>query len=652
MNNKVNDKDYIPLTPFKRWTLENFPFIEADFDAITNYQLYCKIVEYLNNIINNQNQVQELGTELVTAYNQLLDYVNNYFNNLDVQDEINTKLDIMAQDGTLASLINDNIFSDINTKIIENSNNIGNLTEELSNTIKTSDTNVITSSMLSQEVREALTGGSTAVVTANSISNLNLQNKSVSIFKEDDLLSSTKIKGYSNVSLPFNTSGYYGILNDEVHAYSGDEFTKCVITLDNNTSYEFGGYNNYLMLGAIITDSSDNIVFSTADNQNDVSLRYASLKFKTYQSGMKAYISAKNNTTYNTWITLSNGIHLTKVNKLTVNNSIDSEVSLLKTYNDKMCTISNVTVGTTGARIVDNNSSTVKQYKISKGTKYVVNGADYSFISGLCITTESGLLSYISSTSEKSAITPFTYIFTAENDGLVFLTDYEDQYKSFTTNISIVQPNLYNGILWTAVGDSMTDKSTLGSDVKIYLDYVSDNLKMNTQNLGVGGSGFYHNNDSNKAYWQRTNDIPVNSNIITLFGSFNDLTANTGDTLTIGEVTDNTTDTVCGCINQTISNVLTKVPSAIIGIITPEPWRYRNPLSGNAEICEEYVSKLIQIAKNHCIPVLDLYHDSNIRAYDSNFRTLYFVDDVHLNTYGQKIISSQIEEFIKRIYYI
>lgn len=105
MNNHINDKNYIPLTPFKGWVLENFPFIEANFDAITNYELMCLLVKYLNEVISNQNQVQALGTELVQAYNDLLDYVNNYFANLDVQDEINNKLDAMVVDGTLETLI-------------------------------------------------------------------------------------------------------------------------------------------------------------------------------------------------------------------------------------------------------------------------------------------------------------------------------------------------------------------------------------------------------------------------------------------------------------------------------------------------------------------------------------------------------------------
>ena len=49
INVNNNYTDVKNLTPFKLCVLQNFPFIEADFDARTNYQLLCKVVEYLNN---------------------------------------------------------------------------------------------------------------------------------------------------------------------------------------------------------------------------------------------------------------------------------------------------------------------------------------------------------------------------------------------------------------------------------------------------------------------------------------------------------------------------------------------------------------------------------------------------------------------------
>jgi lysophospholipase L1-like esterase len=85
---------YNNLTPFKWCMLQSFPFIEATFDAVDNYQLLCKVVEYLNKTIDKTNM---LGTEV--------EQFENYFNNLDVQDEVNKKLDEMAESGELAELI-------------------------------------------------------------------------------------------------------------------------------------------------------------------------------------------------------------------------------------------------------------------------------------------------------------------------------------------------------------------------------------------------------------------------------------------------------------------------------------------------------------------------------------------------------------------
>lgn len=87
-----------PLPPFKGWVLQNFPFIEEDFDAITEYQLLCKIVEYVKVIGANNN-------ELIKAFTELKEYVDNYFDNLDIQEEIDNKLDEMAESGELTEII-------------------------------------------------------------------------------------------------------------------------------------------------------------------------------------------------------------------------------------------------------------------------------------------------------------------------------------------------------------------------------------------------------------------------------------------------------------------------------------------------------------------------------------------------------------------
>lgn len=98
-------KDVKPLRPFQLWALQNFPFIEADFDVLTNYEMMCKIVEYLNNVIDNANKQNEVISDVVTLADNLKDYVDNYFENLDIQTEINNKLDDMAESGQLTEII-------------------------------------------------------------------------------------------------------------------------------------------------------------------------------------------------------------------------------------------------------------------------------------------------------------------------------------------------------------------------------------------------------------------------------------------------------------------------------------------------------------------------------------------------------------------
>lgn len=100
-----NYTDMKNLTPFKLCVLQNFPFIEADFDAVTNYQLLCKVVEYLNKIIVNNNKQNDNINQLEQNFITLYDYVNNYFSNLDVQEEINKKIDELITTGEFNSFL-------------------------------------------------------------------------------------------------------------------------------------------------------------------------------------------------------------------------------------------------------------------------------------------------------------------------------------------------------------------------------------------------------------------------------------------------------------------------------------------------------------------------------------------------------------------
>lgn len=82
-------KNYKELSYFKKWTLENYPFIEADFDAITEYQLFCKIVEYLNKVIYNEKLTEQAIEELEAEFLKLKEYVDQYLTDItDIKEEV------------------------------------------------------------------------------------------------------------------------------------------------------------------------------------------------------------------------------------------------------------------------------------------------------------------------------------------------------------------------------------------------------------------------------------------------------------------------------------------------------------------------------------------------------------------------------------
>ena len=91
------------LSPFRYWCQKVLPLVYDN--SLSYYELLCKVVEYLNETMENVNTIGENTNALYNAYIELVNYVNAYFNNLDVQNEINNKLDVMAESGELASIL-------------------------------------------------------------------------------------------------------------------------------------------------------------------------------------------------------------------------------------------------------------------------------------------------------------------------------------------------------------------------------------------------------------------------------------------------------------------------------------------------------------------------------------------------------------------
>ena len=209
---------------------------------------------------------------------------------------------------------------------------------------------------------------------------------------------------------------------------------------------------------------------------------------------------------------------------------------------------------------------------------------------------------------------------------------------------SSILPSLkWDGKKWACVGDSLTEQNIKA--VRHYYDYVAESTGITPVIFGVGGTGYARGQESSNAFYQRVSAVPSDADVITIFGSFNDLGAN----LPIGSVDDVNTTTIAGCINTTINNILDINPIANIGIVAPCPWSTTQPTESGGEF--QYVSMIEAICKHRSIPYLDLWHYSGMRPWDSDFANIAYSsgDTVHPNDVGHSILAPKFKAFLESL---
>lgn len=202
-----------------------------------------------------------------------------------------------------------------------------------------------------------------------------------------------------------------------------------------------------------------------------------------------------------------------------------------------------------------------------------------------------------------------------------------------------IPSQIWGGKKWTVIGDSLTANNSRTS--MHYFDYIKGFTGIDVVNLGSSGTGYATTNP----FYDRVDDVPLDSDVVTIFGSFNDLSTSTP----LGTKTDSGTSTIGGCINKAIDDLFTAFPLANLGIITPTPWAGQNEHDGDTQGIA-YVQLIKDICYLRGIPCLDLFHESGLRPWDATFRTLaYSKDDgggTHPDEVGHKIIAPKVEAFL------
>lgn len=93
-----------PVPPFMRYCSAIIPTMFDD--SLSYYEALCALNRFIQtNIVEVINNNASVTQEYIQLVDELKSYVEHYFDNLDVQEEINNKLDAMAEDGSLTSLL-------------------------------------------------------------------------------------------------------------------------------------------------------------------------------------------------------------------------------------------------------------------------------------------------------------------------------------------------------------------------------------------------------------------------------------------------------------------------------------------------------------------------------------------------------------------
>ena len=241
--------------------------------------------------------------------------------------------------------------------------------------------------------------------------------------------------------------------------------------------------------------------------------------------------------------------------------------------------------------------------------------------------------------------------------------DFTTELKTKLEDIS-VDKNPYKGKIWTALGDSLTMTTSSNSikhtpNGRNYTYWVKEKLGIGTlNNMGLDSSTISTVRTSPQNFIQRMVNIPSNSDLITVFGGYNDMWSASSK---LGSINDTDTNTIYGALNKIARYLLVTYPKAIIVFFTMLHWTWeREGSSDNAPYVENpnglttpLLNQAIRdVAAKYSIPVIDLEKNSGIfpGTFNQSTKTAtkfphfsyYTYDGLLLNERGHQKISNVI----------
>lgn len=647
MNDEIKTIETIP--PFTRFCMTIGQLPTSYLMSMTYYEQLVWLTKYL------QDNVIPAVNNNAQALKELQEYVANYFENLDVQEEINKKLDEMAEDGTLSNLISNYITplinaqneeitafkTSVNAEIDSFDSRLSALTSAAPTPVSSTDDMTDTSKVYLLLTDgdwyyydgETWTSGGTYQATS-------ISDGAIDILKLDSNLQADFLKYLDLIEDPTHYTNFYAYIDgsNKVDYGSNNNFCYDKYSLTSGKIYQVsGGYNYSNTIGIIVTDSSDNVIYSSKTTPAPNTHVPQSLLFRANQENLYLYVTYEQSGTTNYGRLNFHQVYV--LDKVYLNDNFNFNPNLLFTYENAYVSY--------GGGFNANNDSTVRCYNMQKGRKYSITGENVYSIAGLVLTSyDMQTLIYASSDSAVGS-TPvrFTYDFTASQDGLILISTFTDSANySIRIEKNIDENNVLSGKTISCDGDSIMQGNE-NSNISYY-DLIIENYNMVQQSkAAVGGATIATGTQSSGVdrHWISSSvlNINTNSDYILINGGFNDYSIK----VDLGEITETFTDTIdsttfAGGMELLCRNLLNRFNNGqkILFVFNHNinaTWYTKNSASSSGKTFEDYFNIQVAVLKKYGIPYIDLIHESQFNTILDFYKNTYTDGDgVHPNTNG------------------
>ena len=207
------------------------------------------------------------------------------------------------------------------------------------------------------------------------------------------------------------------------------------------------------------------------------------------------------------------------------------------------------------------------------------------------------------------------------------------------------------------LGDSITEGVGTTAPENTFCMLIEQEYEAICQNYGIGGTRIARQHTPtceawDKDFFSRVADMDSDADIVVVFGGTNDF--GHGDA-PLGTMSDRTPDTFYGALHTLYTELLEKFPESPIVVITPlHRLNEDNPKGDgnkpqNVGTLKTYVEIIREVAEYYSLPLLDLYKESGLQPKVPIINEKYFVDGLHPNNEGHKVIARKIAKFLETL---